>query len=336
MAKSPCTGPYAELIGTYIDYKRSLGFKMEDVSERLRRFDNLAKEMNHPSGGISKNLFDEWSKPTPMESEYNRVTRISVVRGFSAYLQLLGYESHIPRLPRHRSTFTPHIFTSKEMASIFMECDRLHNTRRYTYSINCVIPVLIRMLYGTGIRIGEASGLNHEDVDLANGVLKLRETKNGCDRLAPMSLSLREVCKDYIAFKQSNGLSVEGQSAFFTSPDGSRRINPGTVYEIFRTILHRAGIPHGGRSKGPRLHDLRHTFCVNALAKMAESGFDLYYTMPVLMTYMGHKSLEATNRYVRITQEMYPRVLKKLDETYRYVFPDIGVELCEPEDYETD
>jgi integrase len=151
----------------------------------------------------------------------------------------------------------------------------------------------------------------------------LRECKNGQDRLIPMSLSLREVCKDYVAYKQSQNLSIEANDVFFTAPDGTP-CRSFTVYELFRAILLRAGIPHGGRSKGPRLHDLRHTFCVNALVQMSESGQDLYHSMPILMTYMGHMSLEATNRYVRLTQEMYPNLIRQVDETYKYIFPEIG------------
>ena len=69
---------------------------------------------------------------------------------------------------------------------------------------------------------------------------------------------------------------------------------------------------------------------------MSEAGLDLYHSMPILMTYVGHQSLEATNRYVRLTQEMYPGILSKLDDTYKYVFPDIGVDLNKAEDYEAD
>ena len=252
MAKTPCTGPFAPLIAQYVSYRRSLGFKMRDTEERLRRFDNLAKEMDVPGGAIPKFLIDEWLKPANAESDYNRTTRASVIRGFSSYLCLLGYDSYVPRLPRQRSVFTPHIFTSRELAAIFRECDRLSNTRRYTYSIYSAMPTLIRMLYGTGIRIGEAVSLRHRDVDLTKGALLLKETKNGCERLVPMSLSLREVCKDYVAFKQSHGISVEAEDIFFTTYDGSRGSLPATVYEIFRTVLQRAGIPHGGRSRGPR------------------------------------------------------------------------------------
>lgn len=328
-------GVYAPLLAEYIEYKRSLGFKMEDTEERLQRFVRLTIERGEKTIGISKELFDLWSKPYPMESEVNRYGRISILRGFSGYLQLCGYESYIPKLPKYRPTFTPHIYTSGEMDAIFRECDRMFVARRYLSSVKCVLPVLIRMLYGTGIRIGEATSLRHEDVDLGQGTLMLYNTKNGCDRLVPMSLSLREVCKDFMAYKQACGMPCGKSDRFFCAPDG-RMCLPGTVYEQFRAVLFRAGIGHGGRSKGPRLHDLRHTFCVNALVRMSEAGLDLYHSMPILMTYMGHKTLEATNRYVRITQELFPGLISQVDETYRYVFPEIGVPPANTEEDETD
>lgn len=324
--KSFSYGIYAGLIAQYVEYKRSLGFKMEDTEERLRCFDQLATLRNETKVGISKSLSDAWSEPLPMESGCNRYNRISILRGFSAYLQLLGYKSYIPRLPRYRSTFTPHIFTRHEMAAIFRECDRLHVHRHYMYSAKCAIPTLTRLLYGTGIRIGEALKLKHQDVILTDGYLVLHECKNGQERIVPLSLSVREVCKDYVMYKESMGLAIGPDKPFFTAPDGTP-CNSCTIYELFRMVLQRAGIPHGGRGKGARLHDLRHTFCVNALVQMSGTGQDLYHSMPVLMTYIGHQSLEATNRYVRLTEEMYPNLLKKVDEAYKYVFPEIGVDL---------
>ena len=317
-------GIYADMIRQYIEYKRSLGFKMEDVDERLRRFDTLTIERKENKMGISKELFDAWSLPFPEESACNRYSRMSILRGFSAYLQLIGYDSYIPKMPKYASTFTPHIYTKQEVESIFRECDKLFVRRKYMYSQVSVMPTLIRTLYATGIRLGEAIRLKHKDVDLDIGYLVLHECKNGRDRIVPFSLSLREVLRDYVVYKQSQMTSTEPDDYFFTSPDG-RPCYAGTIYEIFRTVLFRAGISHGGRSKGPRLHDLRHTFCVNALVKMSEAGQDLYYSMPVIMTYMGHQSIEATNRYVRLTAEMYPAMLKKVDEAYRYVFPEIGI-----------
>lgn len=328
-------GIYAEWIAKYIAHKRSLGYKMEDIEERLAPFDRLTIERGETRIGITKDLFDSYMQPRPLESGINRYERVTILRNFSAYLQLMGYDSYLPMLPRnHNSTFTPHIYTKAEMAAIFRECDKLYVHRHYLYSMKCMMPALIRMLYGTGVRIGEALGLKNGDVDLQEGLIMLRECKNGQDRLLPMSLSLREVCKDYAAYKLKCGLSATPERPFFTSPDGHSPA-AGTIYELFRTVLYRAGIPYEGGKHGPRIHDFRHTFCVNALVKMSEAGQDLYYSMPILMTYMGHKSLSATNRYVRLTEEMYPGLLKQVDAAHKYVFPDIGVNL-EEEDYEDD
>jgi integrase/recombinase XerD len=66
---------------------------------------------------------------------------------------------------------------------------------------------------------------------------------------------------------------------------------------------------------------LRHTFAVHSLAKMAEEGMDLYCSLPILSTYLGHQSLRATNNYVRLTSEMYPELIRKIDIIGFDIFP---------------
>ncbi|MDR0574785.1 MAG: tyrosine-type recombinase/integrase, partial [Tannerella sp.] len=247
-------GIYARLIHQYADYKRSLGFKMEDVEERLQRFDRLTVERDETSTGITKNLFDAWNRIAPLESASNNYSRICILRNFSSYLQLLGYESYVPGMPLYKSTFTPHIYTQQEITSIFRECDKLYCCRKTLYSVKCVMPGLVRLLYSTGIRIGEAVRLTHSDVNFEDGTLLLRECKNGQERLIPLSQSMREVLRDYLSYKYLTGLQCLPNDIFFTATDG-RPCLSASIYEIFRTIVYRAGLPHGGRSKGPRLHD---------------------------------------------------------------------------------
>lgn len=109
---------------------------------------------------------------------------------------------------------------------------------------------------------------------------------------------------------------------FFVSPNGTF-CRAGSVYCWFRKVLANCGIQHIGKHQGPRVHDLRHTFAVHSLMKMAKSGHDLYYTLPILSTYMGHKSIGATERYVRLTAEMYPELLDDERKLCSYVFPKI-------------
>lgn len=324
---------YLKTIYEYIKYKELQGYKMAGTFDALCRFNKFAISTGETKIGISKELMDKWCRKFPSETECNRYQRISKVRNFSAYLQLMGYDSYIPKLPKYISTYIPHIFTKEEMVRIFSECDKMRVFGNYPRSVKNMIPALIRVLYGTGIRISEALNLTHSDVDLNDGFLHLRKCKNNNDRIVPLSMSVRDVCKDYLMYKQNIGLAINPDKPFFTSAKGER-CTTRSIYTIFRIVLYRAGIPHQGRGKGPRIHDLRHTFCVNALVKLSESGLDLYYSLPILMTYMGHRSINATNKYVRLTEELYPDLIKKVDEVYQYVFPNLYSNInCE---YEND
>jgi len=103
----------------------------------------------------------------------------------------------------------------------------------------------------------------------------------------------------------------------------------GYVGKWFKQCLAKATIPHVGRNHLPRIHVLRHTFAVTSLANMAEAGIDLYASLPILSTYLGHQSLEATNHYVRLTANMHPDLIKDVDMICLDVFPKI-------KNYETD
>ena len=80
-------------------------------------------------------------------------------------------------------------------------------------------------------------------------------------------------------------------------------------------------IPHGGRGQGPRLHDLRHTFAVHRLAQWYHDGADLQAKLPVLATYMGHRTVRGTQRYLQLTAELFPELSRRLDTAYGALIP---------------
>ncbi len=89
-------------------------------------------------------------------------------------------------------------------------------------------------------------------------------------------------------------------------------------------MLWKARISHGGKGKGPRLHDFRHAFCVHTLTNQVKGGVDLYVTLPILSVYVGHHSVAATQYYLRLTAEAYPDLIKKVSRTCAYVIPKGG------------
>ena len=186
-----------------------------------------------------------------------------------------------------------------------------------------VLPVLLRFLYGTGLRISEALALINRNVNLVENYIVLRDCKNGKERMLPISESLSKVCREYVYYR--NQLPIKNKSendCFFVSLNGSACTRD-TIYRWFREILEMANIPFKGKQRGTRVHDLRHTFSVHSLAMMAESGVDLYCSLPILSTYLGHQSLNSTNAYVRLTSEMYPELLKDIDVICLNVFPNL-------------
>ena len=87
-----------------------------------------------------------------------------------------------------------------------------------------------------------------------------------------------------------------------------------------------AGIPHGGRGKGPRLHDLRHTFAVHMLNMWAVQGRDLYVALPILSVYLGHTSLKSTEQYLRLVPEAYAQITLAFEAGFGDVFPEVADE----------
>lgn len=312
-------GTYATLIERYIDFKRNLGYKFISAESVFYLFDQFTIRNGETEIGITKELADKWAVKRPNESDSTCYKRVMYLIQFSSFLNDSGYSSYIPRLPKaYKSTFKPYIFSRDEMKDIFEASERLKLDNCMDSAVN-VIPALLRMLYGTGIRIGEAVSLKVKDVNLAEQYLIIRESKNGKDRMIPFSDSLADVCRQY-----RNSLQVIQcpEDYFFVKRNG-RRCNPKAIYEWFRKVLWKAGISHGGKGHGPRLHDLRHVFSVHSLVAMAESGLDLYYSLPILSEYLGHQSLEATEKYVRLTSEMYPDIISDVNNICSFAFPEV-------------
>lgn len=89
-------------------------------------------------------------------------------------------------------------------------------------------------------------------------------------------------------------------------------------------MLRIAKIPHGGRGRGPRIHDLRHTFAVRRLEAWYREGADLNAKLPVLSTYLGHESMSGTQRYLQLTAELYPDLAKRIEPSFGSFTPPGG------------
>jgi len=312
-------GIYATLLKQFVDFKKSLGYRFENAENTYCLFDRFTIQNGETEIGITKELADKWAVKRPNESDSTCYRRVMYLIQFASFLNDSGFKSYIPRLPRaYKSTFTPYIFSQKEIGDIFAASDRLEMDNFTNSTVN-VIPAILRILYGTGIRVGEAVSLKVKDVNLDDRYLIIRQSKNGKERMVPFSDSLADVLRQY----RNSLYIIQDQEGYFFVKRNGNRCHEKTIYEWFRKVLREAGIPHGGKGQGPRLHDLRHAFSVHSFVAMAESGLDLYYSLPILSEYLGHQSLEATDKYVRLVSDMYPGLLSEVNNICAFAFPEV-------------
>lgn len=302
--------------------RHNLGFKSVSMESSLSAFDRFSASKGLEEVTIPQALAQEWCCRRGGEANDTWSHRVNFLRQFSVYLHNLGFETYIPlKMPSsERSGFVPYIYTDDEISAIFKAADNLRLYDRHMNTNLFIMPVLVRILFATGIRIGEAIRLKMEDVNMESGYFILRDCKNGKDRIIPFSDSLSVVLHQY--FKYRDKLPRKNEYVLI-KPDGEPCCKYRFSYYWWNQILFVSGIQRRGKIAGPRIQDARHSFCIKSMRRLAANGKDLYYSLPVLSTYMGHTSVASTDRYVRMTSEMYPELLGKIDSVCSYIFPEI-------------
>lgn len=316
------SGPFAQMCEMFVRQKRAMGIKYEGSIWNLRAFDNFAKDFNVQGYCITKELAYEWCKKRPNESEAHHAARIYEMQHLAEFLVQQGYESYAPRYKlRNVSAHTPYIFTVAEMNRIFKCLDCMEPSPCSPFK-HLSFPLLYRTLYGCGLRISEALNLTVGDVDTKTAMLHIRHSKNDKERLVPMSDSLTRRCAEY-SVKAHCG--HEGEYPFFFNRDGEIYC-VSNVEKHFRELLWNVNIPYCGRTLGPRVHDIRHTFACHRLNQWVRESVDLMAMLPVLSKYLGHENVAGTQWYLKLTAEAYPDITEKMNQLSGYVFPEVGGE----------
>lgn len=317
-------GPlHAHLTG-YIEYKRSLGFKIgASYYYQLRGIDLVAGKY-----GVQENIPD-FTEPMVMsyvakkndtESPKTQHARMTTIRQFALYMNRLGYNCFVfPKMDiiKIKNDFIPYIFTYDEVNRLASVLDQI-TPSPISPQYHLIYPMLFRMLYGCGLRINEALALRNDDVDLVSGIIKITDSKNGEQRLLPMAKSLRGYC---IQYKKRLELEVFRSELYYPSPRGGEYCST-PIYCQFRKFMTKAGI-YRADGTPPRVHDIRHTFAVHSLEKMVFEGRDIYCALPYLSTYLGHRGIESTEKYLRLTKEAFESVLNCMERYYLGVFPEV-------------
>lgn len=311
----------ADAIAALVAEKQAVGYKYATEARILTRFDMFCRGEFPGLDTVTQNSVQAWigaarrrgSKPATLQgmaAPLRELARWLGRHGIPAYVLPNGV---LPRPTR----YVPHIYTDQELAALFTQTDRCHPCSLVPFR-HLAMPVLFRTIYACGLRLSEARMLHPDDVDIDTGVLQLRSTKGGKDRQVPVSEPLRVRLAAYHAHLA--GWST--RDWFFPGRSG-QPLTVGNIERNFRRFLWQARIPHGGPGRGPRVHDLRHTFAVNNFRFWFAQGQDIGALLPVLQTYMGHSSLRDTAYYLRLTAESYPDITARVEQATGDVVPPV-------------
>ena len=309
------TSIFAGEINQYLDQMIALGYKEISYGSILNLFDRFCAAHALSSPVFTRELADQWVKKRDGEADATHYNRINTTKNFLIYLSNKKYDVHITKdIKKKLAQFKPHIYTMDEVSRYFDAVDSFDSPKSKKLKIQ--FPVLFRILYCCGTRINETLSIRKNEVDLDGGILKLTKAKNSRERYIALGEELAALMRQY-ADKTFYLLDDDGY--IFTSANGSR-LTGGSVYDYHREFLRIAGIPFRGGCLGPRLHDWRYTFSAYAFKQMIDSGMDMYVALPILSTYLGHKTICATEHYVRLALSIFPYIEEKFEGIAEKVF----------------
>ncbi len=315
MARYEFSSAFAEEIRNYISDRTAAGYNQNGSRTYLIQFDRFCNEQRITEPVFTVNNASVWLEQRDTESHTTHYSRINASKHFLTYLNIKGYDVYAVRDIKYKGTdFQPHIYTDDEVQKYFAAVDAHFSVSNRKDALQ--YPVLFRILYCCGTRINETLGIKKEDVDLEKGILKLNESKNNKLRYVVCGEDLRNLLNIYA---NRCFYLLNDDDYIFNNANGGR-LDEKTVYENHRDFLRKAGIPYVGAGEGPRIHDWRHHMAVYSFKQMTDSGLDMYVALPILSAYLGHKTIFATEKYVRLTLQMFPYIEEKFRGMAERVF----------------
>jgi len=223
-------------------------------------------------------------------------------------------------LPK-RTRPAPYIYTRNQIREIIVAAKRMGPNGSLR---PMVMSTLIGLLYNTGLRISEALKLTLGDVDFKHKVLLIRQTKFKKSRLVPLSISAAEALGAYLEKREAAGFSMVRTAPVFMNPHKTANGKPygyETISNVFIEIIRKKKIRGPAGQRGPRVHDLRHSFAVHRLAKWYREGAVISAKLPLLSTYLGHSSLIGTEVYLQATAQLLEEANKRFHNHFALPCP---------------
>lgn len=297
----------------YLQLRRNLGCKLRCTGGALRAFVDFADRAK--AAYITTELALRWAQEPRQVQPATWALRLGMVRRFASWLSASDPRTEVPPaglLPHRFERKRPYIYSDMEIIKIIRAANQLPSPtglKGRTYS------TIFGLLAVTGMRINEALSLDRDDVNLEEGILRIRRTKFGKSRLVAIHESTRHILANY-ARVRDRIIRRPVPAAFFLSEKGRRVTEWSARYNFANVSRHiglRAPVASCRHGLGPRLHDMRHRFAACTLLRWYRAGIDVEREIPKLATYLGHVHANETYWYIEAVPELLELATRRLE-----------------------
>ena len=296
----------APVFSRYVDLKRALGRRFDLPSRTLQSLDRFLHNQSAKYPDLNAAAFQAWCHTYEHVASGVRRVRMLEVCSFCLYRRRTEPQCFVPdssSFPTYHQRLKPYIFSEDEVAKLLRAASGLKRDASSPVRPE-TIRLAIALLFTTGIRRGELLALKLGDYNRRESTLHIRETKFYKSRLLPLNDSIADEMDHCLRARTHRKLPVSSDTALIWNAAWGGGAYSGTSLRLcLRPLLQKCGIVNS-KGKLPRIHDLRHSFAVNALLRWYRAGVDVEVKLPLLATYLGHGSAVSTHYYLHFIEPL--------------------------------
>jgi len=294
----------------YLRLRRALGFKLERAGQILPQL--VAYLQAAGASTVTRELAIDWARLPAGAQPRHWAARLSIARGFAAYLQTIDPATEVPPAGVFAARYqrpTPYLWSPTDIRRLLDAARTLRPPLRAAS-----LEALFGLLAVTGMRVGEALALQRDNVDLHTQVITIRAqvAKHERARLIPLHPTTTDALRRYTTERDRLCPQPRSTGAFFVSSAGTALDRSG-VGKTLRQITTALGLR--SQTVRPRAQDLRHAFAVRTLIDWQRSD-DVAPRIATLSTYLGHVSPAETYWYLTATPELMGPAAERLQARF--------------------
>ena len=310
----------------YVDLKRALGCIFVGEASVLGQWDDFVQREYPHAREVHAGMFTRWTRELGRLSPTTSRLYQCNVRSFLLFHARDHANTFIPdrlTFPKRLPAVVPRLISEPEMGRLLAAAMQLPATPHHPLRAE-TIRIGLLLLFCCGLRRCELLRIRLGDFETEETVLHIRMTKFRKCRLVPLSPSVSSEIRQYIEERRRRNLPASAESFLMWSSPSSEVYRASPLVSIWHRLCVSAHVLDG-LGHPPRLHDLRHSFAVNALQRWYTQGADVQAKLPHLATYLGHANAASTHYYLKLTPALRGSAGERFHQRFAALFSAGGL-----------